>query len=329
MKENSSAKDPILFSYKFAGKNGPAEIEEERIAKEIKSRTLTWVHLDANNKKTRKWLEETADYLDPFIFDALLAEETRPRVTEINDGALLMLRGVNLNEGADIEDMISIRLWIDKNRIISTQRRQLKAVLDMQEMIETGKVPHDSGEFLCILVSKLLERMEPVIADLNDKVDEIEDSIDVSTSAVLREEISQTRKVAIVLKRYLAPQRDAIAHLRMSDVNWLSKIQKRILQEDCDHLTRFVEDLDTVRERSQIAKDELTNISASKLNKNLYVLSIISAIFLPLGFLTGLLGINVGGIPGAENKDAFYIFCGILGGVIAVQVALLKKMKWF
>jgi len=65
------------------------------------------------------------------------------------------------------------------------------------------------------------------------------------------------------------------------------------------------------------------------LNKNMYVLSVVAAIFLPLGFLTGLLGINVGGMPGADNTDAFWIFCGLLVIVVGLQVLLFKKMKWF
>ena len=64
------------------------------------------------------------------------------------------------------------------------------------------------------------------------------------------------------------------------------------------------------------------------MNKKMYVLSIISAIFLPLTFLTGLLGINIGGIPGAQNDNAFYIFSIILVMVTSVQFYIFKKKKW-
>ena len=67
----------------------------------------------------------------------------------------------------------------------------------------------------------------------------------------------------------------------------------------------------------------------SRLNKNTYILSVIASIFLPLGFLTGLLGINIEGIPGATNQSAFYIFCGIITLITAIQVIIFKKLKWF
>ena len=111
-------------------------------------------------------------------------------------------------------------------------------------------------------------------------------------------------------------------------MDWLEQTHKRRLQESLDRLIRYIEDLDTIRERAQVVKDELASALADKMNKNLYMLSIVAAIFLPLGFLTGLLGINVGGIPGAENGDAFLIFVGMLIAVVALQMVIFKKLKW-
>ena len=132
-----------------------------------------------------------------------------------------------------------------------------------------------------------------------------------------------------MLRRYMAPQKDAIGQLRTSDLNWMLPAHKRHLQESFDRVLRYVEDLDAIRERAQIVKDELANILADRLNKNMYVLSVIAAIFLPLGFLTGLLGINIGGIPGADSSNAFWVFSSILVGIVAAQIIIFKKLKWF
>ena len=84
-----------------------------------------------------------------------------------------------------------------------------------------------------------------------------------------------------------------------------------------------------MRERAQIVKDELSNALSDEMNRNLYQLSLITAIFLPLGFLTGLLGINVGGIPGAETPTAFWIFCGLLSLLVGMQLAMFRRLRWF
>lgn len=319
----------MLMAYGLDGNGIGKALTAEEAVIQIKDDSLAWVHMDANNPSTRKWLEQEVSYLDSFIIEALLEEETRPRMTQIGDGVLLILRGVNLNENADPEDMVSIRLWVDQHRIISLQKRNLKAVRDIEKKIKAGKAPKDAGDFVCMLTSRLFERMEPALTALDETADNIEEKVLERADVSLREDIVNVRKRAIMFRRYMAPQRDAIGQLRMADVKWLEDTHERHLQESYNHVTRYVEDLDAIRERAQIVKDELSNILADRLNKNMYVLSVIAAIFLPLGFLTGLFGINVGGIPGAENSDAFAVFCAILAAIVFMQIILFKKFKWF
>ncbi|MCB1530562.1 MAG: zinc transporter ZntB [Rhodospirillales bacterium] len=323
------SKDGILHACTIEGNGEGTPLEGKAVSQAVKDDTLAWVHLDKNDPAARQWLEREITYLDHIILDALLAEETRPRILEFDEGALLILRGVNLNENAQAEDMVSIRIWIDQNRIISVQRRSLKATQDIRERLMSGKGPKNSGDFITMMVARLFERMEPVFSELDEKLDDIEEIVMEAPDTSERQIITAIRKQAIMFRRYIAPQRDVIAHLRTSDQPWLDHMHKRRLQESLDQVVRYVEDLDTMRERAQIVKDELTNGLADRMNKNMYVLSVIAAIFLPLGFLTGLLGINVGGIPGAGNGYAFWIFSGILAGIVTTQIAIFKKLKWF
>ena len=319
----------IIYAIKINGDGSGTKLEGDDISKLIKAEDLAWVHFDATHPGTRTWLENELQYLDPIIIDALLADETRPRIVEFPEGVLLILRGVNLNENSAPEDMVSIRLWIDEHRIISMRRRKLKAVVDIREQLEQGKGPKNSADFLVALSGRLFERMEPVFTELDERTDDIEESILENPDMEERAEIINIRKQAIMFRRYIVPQRDVLMHLRTTDLTWLDTGHKRRIQESYDRVTRYIEDLDMIRERAQVVKDELQNMLADRLNKNMYVLSVIAAIFLPLGFLTGLLGINVGGIPGADNNMSFMIFCGILTAIVIFQIWLFKKMKWF
>ncbi len=110
----------------------------------------------------------------------------------------------------------------------------------------------------------------------------------------------------------MAPQRNLITHLLETKIDWFAKHNHHHMIEAHDNITRFVEELDSVRERSQVISDEVANMLTERLNENLYALSVVAAIFLPIGFLMGLLGVNVVGIPGAENPQAFLVFCGML-----------------
>ena len=318
----------ILHACSINGDGHGNVLTGDEVSHQIKDEALAWVHLDATHPGARAWLERETAYLDPIIINALLADETRPRMVMFEQGALMILRGVNLNENAEPEDMVSIRLWIDGSRIISLRRRKLKAVTDLRERLAEGTGPKNSADFIAMLTARLFERMEPVLTELDEHLDDVEEEVMEAPTPASRQAINTIRKQAIMFRRYIAPQRDVIAHLRTSELPWLDAMNKRRLQENLDMVIRYIEDLDAIRERAQIVKDELANGLADRMNKNLYVLSVIAAIFLPLGFLTGLLGINVGGIPGSDNLSAFWFFVVLLFGIGGVQIATFKYLKW-
>jgi len=100
------------------------------------------------------------------------------------------------------------------------------------------------------------------------------------------------------------------------------------LREVADRVTRMTEDIDAVRERAMVLQDQLTDQRAEEMNRNMMVLSVVAAIFLPLGFLTGLFGINVGGMPGVESPVAFWFVVAACGVIGIVLLALFRMKKW-
>ena len=129
--------------------------------------------------------------------NALHADETRPRILLAGEGVLLILRGVNLNKNANPEDMVSIRLWIDPHRIISFQRRKLKAVGDLATNIEAGQGPVDCAGFITMLIGLLFARMAPAATSLAEEMDNIEEDVLDCSANALREQILSIREKAI------------------------------------------------------------------------------------------------------------------------------------
>lgn len=287
-----------------------------------------WLHLDYTLTTTKTWLEEHSE-LPKVVINALLDEETRPRATAFNDGVLMSLRGVNLAPNNNPEDMVSIRIWLTKDKVISTRRRTLLSTKELAENFDNKMGPTNTTQFVATLSDLLISRMSNTIYEIEDKVSEIEENILASSSYQLRNELSDLRRQVISLRRYLSPQREAMTQLVSDKVTLFSAEEKIQLREATDQLIRFIEDLDSVKDRAIVCQEELNNTLAEQMNNRMFVLSVVAAIFLPLGFLTGLLGINIGGIPGTDNNDAFAIFILILVVVVAGQIWLFKKKKWF
>jgi zinc transporter len=202
------------------------------------------------------------------------------------------------------------------------------AVQDIRERLESGIGPQDSADFLVEITTRLIERMGPVIADLDDAIDDVEDRVLTRTDSALRGELWHARHQAIALRRYIAPQRDAMARLVTERVSWIEPHIFQRLREVADRITRYVEDLDAGRERAAIVQDELNTRLSEQMNRNMYVLSVIAGIFLPLTLLTGLLGINVGGIPGEKWP---WSFTAVAAGTVIlgyIEYLLFKRLKW-
>jgi zinc transporter len=319
--------DGLIAAYILDGKGGGQRVGWRAIQDWKPAAGLLWVHLDFTAPEAQRWIKERSQ-IEDVVGDALLADESRPRITTFDDGVLLALRGVNLNPGADPDDMVSLRIWAEKNRIITTRRRRLLSVEDLCGAIEKGKGPRTSGEFLEDVADRLMVRMGGVIDDLEDKAAELEEAVLAAESHELRPMLAAIRRDAINLRRYMAPQREAIARLQGEKVAWLDEEDRVRLRETYDRLTRYIEDLDAARERAAVTQEELLSRLSEQMDNRMYVLSIVAAIFLPLGFLTGLLGINLGGIPGSEYKAAFFVFCLLLVALVVIEVIIFKRKKW-
>jgi len=318
----------LVYGYALDGKGGGRVLSGDDLDKGLPENQLTWLHFDYTDADTRHWITEKSQLSD-VVIDALLTEESRPRATQVNEGLLIALRGVNLSPDSNPEDMVGIRIWIDEKRIISTRRRRMLSAKDIVDAIEAGTGPTSTGDFLAMLSSTLMVRMQDTINDTEDYVDSIEEELLSSSSYDLRNKISAVRRVVISLRRYLAPQRDALLQMNNTKVTWLTEGDRQNLREVTDTLIRYIEDLDSARDRAAVAQEELSNRLAEQMNNRMYLLSIVAAVFLPLGFLTGLLGINVGGMPGAENPWAFWIVSGFMTITVAIQLWLFKRKNWF
>jgi len=287
-----------------------------------------WIHLNFEEPNARAWLRESSG-LDGTIADALLDDDSRPRALQHDNGLLVILRGVNLNEGAEPDDMVSIRVWLEENRIISTRRRKLQSVSLLRSKLAEGQGPKGPVDFLLKLIIQLGERIEPMIDNLDDAIEQSELRFEADGVSGYRGELSALRRQSARIRRFLAPQREALERLSKEASTLLPDNDRFRLREEADRITLYLETLDLVRERAMVAQEEIIAKLALEQNSRMYILAIVAAIFLPLSFVTGLMGMNVAGLPGLANENAFAITVGLMlvtGGLIIVIFRLKKWM---
>jgi len=291
-----------------------------------------WLHFNRLANETHEWLETSSD-LNEAVIAALLQTESRPRCAPYEDGLLLNLRGINHNPGAEPEDMISVRIWATQNLVISMRSYPVKAVHDVRDSISQD-VPATPAALLARIAARLVDYIDPVVEQLKDEVDEFEEVMLSEHGQLTPRALAEFRRTILLLRRYVQPQTEAMvqlqreARMHREGAPDFDDDDQVTLRDTTDHIMRIAEELDSIRERAAVIQDQVAGQRQEQVNKRLLALSIVSAIFLPLSYVTGLLGMNLSGIPfHAEGWSfgAVVLITTLLGlGVLA----FLKWRRW-
>jgi zinc transporter len=318
---------PFSIAMLLDGKGGARDLSAEEVANWREGDGVLWLDIDLTKKAGKQWLSKEGS-LDQSLQSVLLAAETRPRSLVEADSLIVVMRGINMNPGSVPDDMVAVRMALQQNRIISTRRRTVLSVKDIRESLLAGKGPKNSAEFLVAITGCLSNRIESAVENIENMVADLDEQMADRATDEVRTSLGVIRRQAAAIRRHLAPQRDAIDRIARSSTGLLSDRDVFDLREEGDQLTRHIEDLDLARENALVTQEELMNRVALEQNARMYLLSVVAAIFLPLTFITGLLGMNVAGLPGTENPYGFIYSALIMVASLAGLVLYFRSRKW-
>ncbi|WP_245978652.1 zinc transporter ZntB [Aurantiacibacter xanthus] len=329
--QDKEREGPLLFARVLDGKGAGRAIDWDaaQVWQPDHEGEVIWLHLCRTCDGVTDYLESLG-ISEPTV-ELLVSDRTRPRAFREGATLVVTLRGINFNPGAEPEDMVSMQMWCDGTRLITLRRQPLQTPREVLAMIDDGdQGPTDCGALITELTEAMIARMSHAIIDMNDHIDLLEkrDIEDDDTDNVLSR-ISVIRRNCLGLKRHMGPQHEALETIARQAPPWFEDHDRREISESIDRLRRYLDDLDISKESAVVLQDEIRARALAGNERATYLLTIVAGIFLPLGFLTGLLGVNVGGMPGINNADAFWIVTGLCGVIVAVQLFLFWKWRWF
>jgi zinc transporter len=275
-----------------------------------------WIHVDGDDEAERAAL--LGSDIPDVAAHALVATETRPRCDRIEDGAIVNLRGPATPEVQESDRLVSIRMWVRRSKVSSVTRYPLAATQSVVEQMKAGQIL-DPGDLVAAYARTISKQLDPQVAALGDLLDDCETGMEPRKVWRLRSAIAGARSEAIAYRRFVAPDRDALLTLAELGFEWLAEEDRLHIREAADRFARMAEELEAVRERAALLHEQLTDLRAEDLDQRSLLISIVAFIFLPLTFITGLLGMNVKGIPYAGEPWAFWgvvAFCMLIGGLV-------------
>ncbi|MGR4991256.1 CorA family divalent cation transporter [Vibrio rotiferianus] len=277
-----------------------------------------WYHCERGHVATRDWLEFNT--IPRSTIDNLLADESRPSFHQLDrENFLLILRGINMNANASPEDMLSIRILYYNGALISTRKTPSRAIMDIREALAEQKGPQS----LASLLNHIIDGLNGKIDTYLDVIENTLNEFDVSDESTYKHISAQ--KALMSIKRFIRPQQYAIRDLIESEAP-LVITRPHQYRFAHNNIIRINETIDFFLGEVELFQEEIRHRREQKTNKNSYLFTLVATIFLPTSFLTGLLGINIGGIPGVDSTMAFTWFCVALGVIFGLEVILLKYL---
>ena len=331
--DEHSPDGPLLFGRVLDGAGGARTIgwEEAQRWQPAHEGEVLWLHLDRTEPGRSHWLQ--SQFAMPrTTAEMLTSDDTRPRAFRDGDQLVATLRSINFNPGADPEDMVSMQLWSDGKRVVTLRRHPQQTPNDVLAEIDAGKGPVDAGALITSLAQHMVNRISRVIVDMNDAIDRLEErEFDRSDNEEMLAEIVAIRRSALSLQRHMGPEHVALESISRDAPDWFEKHDRQEIAETIALLRRFIDDIDISKESAVVLMDELRSRALARSEKTNRRLTLVATVFLPLSFLVGLFGINVGGMPWADisgHPSGFWFVTALCAAFTIVTVYLFRRWKW-
>jgi zinc transporter len=305
----------------------PRRLNLEEVLRWDPGQGRLWVHFDHSAGPVAEWLQKEQT-LNAAVVRSLLAEARRPRVEVLNHNDLIIVfRTLNLEGAPSSEVGRNTRIWASPQRVITTGEGHGGIFEDCALQIEAGTGPQTIPDFLVRLMDGVIKRAELSILQIDADMTDLE--LDENRGmAILAERPRAVRRRATQLRRAMMPYREVLVQLNHLQLQWLRDHLQGTWDGMVDDAAQVIEEVDGILDRARLVQEAISDRLAMELNQRVYLLTLLSAIILPLTFLTGLLGVNRDGIPGATgNPWAFAIFCLLLALVGCLQFLIFRRWR--
>ncbi len=295
------------------------------------SEGAVWLHFSLADVRAKKWIK-ACPRLPDRAREILLDTDPHIRLESIDNGFAGVLGDFHFEFDNDPDRLGVMRLYIDEDVVITARLQALKVADQLRSQLRQGLTVPSTLRLVVQFVEDFAETVSTIIAGQSDLVDEVEDRI--LKNRFLREsgDLGSVRRLVTRLRRHLGAQRNALAHQAHLAPAWWNEEDAEALRRAIERLESLSLDLESIQERARLLQEELGSRTFEATNRNLYIVSLFTAVFLPLTLITGITGIfgmNVGGLPWLEEAGGFLWVSGLMVLTLITSLVLLYWRRFF
>ncbi len=283
-----------------------------------------WLHFNLVDRRARDWLAEHALLPEPAL-DTFL--ELDPHIhLQVLPGGLVAVLGDLSYDFDDGGGFGTLELYVDAQRMISGRRQALKAVDRLRRELLGGLEVESPIALFEHFVECLTETFAALVTKLGKAVEDAEDEVLAGRFRDQGAALGRIRWLLARLRRHVGANRSALSSLPGRLPAFCSAERRHSMSHVIEHLVGVAQDLELVQERARLLQEEIGRRLGEATNRNIYLLSIVTTTLLPITLITGIFGMNLGGMPWANHPHGFaYVTLGIVTGVAAALFLLWRR----
>jgi zinc transporter len=265
-----------------------------------------WLHLSLANTSSEHWMRQNLK-LPPAFFDSLRAEDTSTRLELDDDMLVAVIHDVLFESSFETSAVGSTCVCIGPQLLLSARLRPLRSVDKLREAVRAGHVFQSPVELLAHLLREQANVLSEILRRSTGRVDQIEDRFLANRSSTTRSELGALRRSLVRLQRLLAPEPAAFFRLLNRPLEWIKPADLQELQQAAEEFSAALTDSIALVERVKLIQEELGALNNEQTSRILFVLTVVTVVALPINLVSGLFGMNVGGLPFTTNEHGFRV----------------------
>ncbi len=306
------------------------ELDIDDITSCIKSSTgVLWIDIDNPDETVQSLLLEVFDF-HPLVVDISLdAQNTAARVEDFGNYVFVNARSIDYTLERQVLQMASLSMFIGRNYVVTTHGTAMPSVEAIQSLVEIDGRPLMKGAafFVHAHFDALIQAILPTLERMSERADEIEEQILASPDESALATLLALKRSSLALNRALIPQRDVLSRLGRREFELIGDGADLYFRDLFEDLVRVQSTNDGIRERADTALATYLSAISNRQNEIMKVLSIVATIFMPLGLIAGIFGMNFQSMPGTEFQWGYHIVwvLALVGFVITLWMLWLKR----
>jgi zinc transporter len=325
LNETANADRGLICGFQVQASGATREVTAEGIVEALAQRgVVNWLHFNLTDARARRWLLE-ATFLPAALREVLLEHDDNRRIEPTDDGLLMVVSDFTYEDESDPSEVAPLWCYAGSNLLLTARVHALKSADELRLQMRSGVAATSGIDLAAQLLDIRSARVKRLASEMVAQLDEVEDEILAGNIKEQRQQLGRARRLCARLRRQFAPERSDLSRLVHRQSVQLPAQDRAVLESCAETLGFAIEEIAEIYERAKLLQEELASRLAENTGRNLYVLSILTAVLLPMTLVTGIFGMNVAGLPGLSGPESFW---WVMILIIASGGATLAVLFW-